>query len=719
MVNINYQPPEEQGNPLEKYTINLTRLAKEGKLDPVIGRDDEIRRVIQILSRRTKNNPVLLGDPGVGKTAIVEGLAQRIVDRDVPDTLKNKQVLALDLPGLLAGAAFRGEFEQRVKKLLEEIEKSEGKYILFMDELHTIVGAGGAEGAVDAGNILKPKLARGALHAIGATTVREYRLFIEKDAALERRFQPIYVDEPSPEASIAILRGIKEKYEVHHGIKISDDAVIAAVNLSVRYISDRYLPDKAIDLIDEAAAAAKIDVDSMPLELDQIKRKIMQLDIELAALKKEKGLEIRKKNLEEERKTLEKKFNSLKKIWQDQKKIISELQKYRVELDRLKAELDQAEREVLLDKAAELKYGQIPKLEKKLKELEAEWKKIPSGQRLLKESVTDEDIARIVARWTGIPVTRLLESESQRLTGLEDELKQRVVGQDYALKKIANAIRRSRAGLNEENRPIGSFLFLGPTGVGKTETAKALAYSLFNDEKAMIRIDLSEYQEAHSVARLIGAPPGYVGFEEGGQLTEAVRRKPYSVILLDEVEKAHPQIFNVFLQIFDEGRLTDGRGRTVNFKNTILILTSNLGSELFEVSSGKATFSEEKRAEMIALAVKKFFRPEFINRLDSIIIFNPLSRSMIREIVGLQLNKLGKRLDRQNLRLEITDRVKQYLESAGFDETYGARPLKRVIDEQIVDEIALEIIENKLKPTDKVEVDYKQGKIQISVKKPS
>ncbi len=709
---MNYQPPEDQGDSLEKYTVNLTKRAKDAKLDPVIGRDNEIRRLIQILSRRTKNNPVLLGDPGVGKTAIVEGLAQRIITGDIPDTLKNKQILMLDLAGILAGAAYRGEFENRLKTVLEKIEKSEGKYIMFVDELHTIVGAGAAEGAVDASNMLKPALARGVLHAIGATTVREYRQYIEKDPALERRFQPIYVDEPSIEDTVAILRGIKEKYELHHGIKISDDAVLAAVNLSVRYITDRYLPDKAIDLIDEAAASAKIEIDSMPTELDEIKRKITQLDIELAALKREKGIETRKKTLSDERDTLKKTFDYLNAKWQEQKKIIAELQKYRLEIDSLKAALDQAERDVLLDKAAELKYGRIPEIEKKLKEVEKKWKTIPPETRLLKEEVTDEDIARIVSRWTRIPITRLLSTESERLAHLEDELKQRVVGQDHALVKIANAIRRSRSGLGEENKPIGSFLFLGPTGVGKTETAKTLAYSLFNDEKAMIRIDMSEYQESHTVARLIGAPPGYVGYEEGGQLTEAVRRKPYSVVLFDEIEKAHPQVFNVFLQILDEGRLTDGRGRTVNFKNTIIILTSNLGSELF-----KDKMPEDRREKKILDMVKRFFKPEFINRLDSIVIYHPLSVEMVKKIVEIQLDDVKKRLQKQDLHFEVTEAVKKYLSVAGFDEVFGARPLKRVINESIVDEIALQIIEKKIQPADTVIVDYKQGRTQILVKK--
>lgn len=712
-MQASYQPPENE-NVLEKYTLNLTARAKSGKIDPVIGRDEEVRRIIQILSRRTKNNPVLLGDPGVGKTAIVEGLAQRIVAGDVPDTLKHKEVLTMDLTGLLAGAAYRGEFEQRLKKLLEEVEKSEGKYILFIDELHTIVGAGAAEGSSDAGNMLKPALARGGLRAIGATTVREYRQYIEKDPALERRFQPVFVEEPSIEDSVAILRGIKEKYEVHHGIKISDDAIIAAVNLSTRYIPDRFLPDKAIDLLDEAASGAKIEIESMPTELDKIKRRMMQLDIELAALKREKGLEVRKTSLEEERKTLQEQFDELKNHWEQQKKIISELQTNRIQLDKLKAELDLAERDALLEKAAELKFGKIPQIEGKIAEIQKQWDAIPDEQKILREQVTEEDIAKIVARWTGIPVTRLLSSESERLLKLEEELKKRVVGQDYALEKVANAVRRSRAGLSEENKPIGSFLFLGPTGVGKTETAKALAYSLFNDEKNMIRIDMSEYQEAHSLARLIGAPPGYVGYEEGGQLTEAVRRKPYAVILFDEVEKAHPQVFNAFLQILDDGRLTDGRGRVVNFTNTILILTSNLGSEAYKMDIG-----ETEREGVIMDKIRGFFKPEFINRLDSMIFFKPLTDTVVKEIVGIQLENVSKRLKKQNLDVSFSKAVIDHLVTIGFDEVYGARPLKRVINEVIVDEIALQIVEGRIKPLDHIDVDMKGGKISIGVKKPN
>lgn len=713
-MNISYQPPQDQKDPLTSFTVNLTDLAKNQKLDPVIGRDSEIRRVIQILSRRTKNNPVLLGDPGVGKTAIVEGLAQRIIDGDVPDTLKNKQILVLDMASILAGAAFRGEFEDRIKKILEKVEKSEGQYILFIDELHTIVGAGNAQGAVDASNMLKPALARGALHTIGATTVAEYRQYIEKDAALERRFQPVYIDEPSLEDSISILRGIKETYEQHHKIRITDDAIIAAVNLSVRYITDRYLPDKAIDLIDEAASSAKIEIDSMPEQLDTMKRKIIQLDIELAALKKEKDVELRKKNLTLEREKLKKTYDQLHKAWDNQKQLISQLHSKRIEIDKLRIDLEKAEREVMLEKAAEIKYGQIPQKEKELEKITEEWEKIPAEKRILREQVTEEDIARVVSRWVHIPVTKLLETESKQLKNLEEELTKRVVGQDHVISKIARAIRRSRSGLGEEQRPIGSFLFLGPTGVGKTETAKALANILFNDEKAIIRIDMSEYQEAHSLARLIGSPPGYVGYEEGGQLTEAVRRKPYSIILFDEFEKANPSIANALLQLLDEGRLTDGRGRVVNFKNTIIILTSNLGSEVFL----KQGSFEEKEKEIIRIT-QKYYKPEFVNRLDSILVFHPLNKEMMKQIVDLQIKQLIQTLAKQHLHLEVNKAVQEHLAAIGFDENYGARPLRRIIQETIVDEIALRLIEHTIKEKDRIAVDYKQGKMTIQVKKPN
>lgn len=704
-----YVPPEEeQGNPLEQYAINLTELSKKGKLDPVVGRDNEIRRLIQILSRRTKNNPVLLGDPGVGKTAIIEGLAQRIVSGDVPDTLKHKQLLSIDLTALIAGSAFRGEFEKRMKDLIKEIEKGEGKYVLFIDELHTIVGAGSAQGSADAGNILKPALARGTLHAIGATTVREYRQHIEKDPALERRFQPVFIDEPSPEDTLTILRGIKEKYETHHGVKISDDALIAAVDLSTRYITDRFLPDKAIDLIDEAAAASRIEIDSMPTALDEIKRKLIHIDIELAALKKEKNVEDRRNTLEKERDDLQKRFKELEKQWDEEKKIIAELQKHRAELDKAKSELEIAERDAELEKAAKLKYSTIPDLEKKVSELEKAWQSRPDEGRLLKERVSDEDIAGIVSRWTGIPAQKLLSSESEKLAKLEDVLQDRVVGQDHALTRLARAIRRSRIGLSEESKPIGSFLFLGPTGVGKTETAKALAEALFNDERALIRIDMSEYQEPHTIARLIGAPPGYVGYEEGGQLTEAVRRKPYSVILFDEIEKAHPQIFNVFLQILDDGRLTDGKGRTVNFTNTILIMTSNLGSRHL-ASTGTRDEAESKVME----EVRNFFKPEFINRLDGIIIYNSLSKEIMKKIVDLQLKDTAERIQRQGHSVEFTDALRDHLLNVGFDEMYGARPLQRIINELIVDEIALQLLEGKIQKDDRITADYANGKVQI------
>ncbi len=698
-MQMNYQPPEQEGSALESFTVDLTKLAREGKLDPVIGRDEEVRRLLQILSRRSKNNPVLLGDPGVGKTAIIEGLAQRIVSGDVPSTLRDKTVLSFDLTGLVAGAMYRGEFEKRIKKLLEEIEKGEGKYILFIDELHTIVGAGRAEGAADAGNILKPALARGTLHAIGATTVREYRQYIEKDPALERRFQPVFVEEPTKEDAIAILRGIKEKYETHHGIRINDDALIAAVDLSIRYIPDRFLPDKAIDLVDEAASGVQIEIDSMPTELDTDKRRLIQLDIELQALKKEKGVEERRKALEDERKKLDESFKIKEKQWQEEKKILGELQKMRMELDRAKMDLEKAEREANLQRAAELKYGTIPDLEKKLTEEEKQWKE--GGEHLLREEVTDEDIARVVAKWTHIPVSRLLTSEGERLAHLEDDLSRRVVGQEEALAQVSKAIRRSRTGLSDEHRPIGSFLFLGPTGVGKTETAKALAESLFNDDKLLQRFDMSEYQEQHTVARLIGAPPGYVGYDEGGQLTEAVRRKPYSVLLFDEVEKAHPSVFNVFLQILDDGRLTDGKGRVVNFRNTVIIFTSNLGTEL-----GRLKMEGRQREAKIREALLAYLKPELINRIDAIVQFEPIDEAKLGKILDLQLSIVTERLAKQGISVEFTDKARKHLMEVGYDPTFGARPLKRAITDEVIDEIAMELLEKKIAPGAEVKVDY-------------
>lgn len=712
------ESPESKYQVLEKYGRNLTQLARNGKIDPVIGRNDEIRRVMQVLSRRTKNNPVLIGEPGVGKTAIVEGLAQRIISGDVPDTLRNKEIVSLDIGSLLAGAKYRGEFEDRLKAVLKEVIDSEGKIVLFIDELHTVVGAGAAEGAVDAANMLKPSLARGELHTIGATTLNEYRQYIEKDAALERRFQPVYVDEPSVEDTISILRGLKEKYELHHGVRITDAALIAAATLSHRYISGRFLPDKAVDLVDEATSALKMDVESMPSELDQLKRQITQLEIEREALKKEKDSvsQDRLKEVEKELSNLKEKYSSLEAKWKSEKEIISGYRKTQEELDKLRFQLEKAEREADLNKAAELKYGRIPELEKNLKEQEKKIKEASSGgNQLLREEVTEEDIARVVARWTGIPVSRLVETESAKYTHMEDELHKRMVDQEEAIKSVANAIRRHRAGIGEENRPIGSLIFLGPTGVGKTELARSLADFMFNDENALTRIDMSEYMEQHSVARLIGSPPGYVGFEEGGQLTEAVRRRPYSVILFDEIEKAHPDVFNTLLQVLDAGRLTDGRGRTVDFRNSVIIMTSNLGSEIIQkyTKEDKLETPAIMKEEIMQL-VRVTFRPEFINRLDDIIIFQSLSKEDIKQIVNFQLEKVVERLADKKISLDLKPEVCDLIAKEGYDPIYGARPLKRVIQEKILDQLAMFIIEGKVKSGEKVLVSVKDGKIDFT-----
>jgi ATP-dependent Clp protease ATP-binding subunit ClpB len=702
------EAPEDKFNALQKYTKDLTELARLGKLDPVIGRDNEIRRTIQILLRRTKNNPVLIGEAGVGKTAIVEGIAKRIVDNDVPEGLKNKRILALDLGALIAGTKFRGEFEERLKAVINEVIDSQGEIILFIDEIHMIVGAGAAEGALDAGNMLKPALARGEIKVIGATTINEYRKYIEKDKALERRFQPVLVLEPSVEDTIAILRGIKEKYEVHHGVKISDKALIAAAQLSHRYITDRFLPDKAIDLIDEAAARIKMEIDSMPQEIDELSRSIARLEIEKHALEKDQSKEAKERlqKIQEELANLNEKLNTLKAKWEKEKEIITKIKKIKEELDELTTLEEKYVREANYNKVAEIRYGLKPQKQKELEELNQKLKELQKDGSLLREEVTEEDIARIVSEWTGIPVKKMLESERERLLKIEEELKKRVVGQDHAIAAVANTIRRARAGIQDENRPLGSFLFLGPTGVGKTELAKTLAWFLFDTEKAMIRIDMSEYMEKHSVARLIGAPPGYVGYEEGGQLTEAVRRRPYSVILFDEVEKAHPDVFNVLLQILDDGRLTDGQGRTVDFRNTIIIMTSNIANEI--VSRMDSPEISESVREVILGELKKFFRPEFINRIDEIIVFRKLNKDDIKKIIDIQIERINARFADKKIKVVFDESIKEYLVKVGYDETFGARPLKRAIQKEILDKIAVHIISNKIKEGDTVIVKYNE-----------
>ena len=702
--------PEDKFQALEKYGRDLTALASQGKIDPIIGRDDEIRRVMQVLSRRTKNNPVLIGEPGVGKTAIAEGLARRIVSGDVPESLKDKTLIAMDLSAMIAGAKYRGEFEDRLKAFIKEVTSSDGQIILFIDELHTLVGAGAAEGATDAANMLKPQLARGELRCVGATTLDEYRKYIEKDPALERRFQPVTVDEPSVEASIAILRGLKERYEVHHGIRIQDTALVSAAPLSDRYITDRFLPDKAIDLIDEAASRLRMELDSMPTEIDQLERQVMQLEIERTALKKEKDEASRERlaKLEENLANLKEQSDELKARWQDEKASINAVSIVNSQLEEAHRDQEKAEREGDLNAAAQIRYETIPELEKKLEEMQQALNEAEETKRLLKEEVTDEDVAAVVAAWTGIPVSKMLEGERQKLVHMEDRISERVVGQQKAITAVADAVRRARSGLQDPDRPIGSFVFMGPTGVGKTELARSLAEFLFDDETAMVRIDMSEYMEKHTVARLIGAPPGYVGHEEGGQLSEAVRRKPYSVVLFDEIEKAHPDVFNVFLQVLDDGRLTDGQGRTVDFRNTIVIMTSNIGSHIIQdyFLDGKTT--EVDRLDMeqkVSDEMKAHFRPEFINRIDDTIIFHSLDEDQLGVIVDIQLRAVAKRLADQQLTMEISDDAKRHLAKAGYDPQFGARPLKRTVQEQLLNPLATRLLDGEFKPGDNIRIN--------------
>jgi len=709
--------PESKYQVVEKYTRNLTQLAASGKIDPIVGRENEIRRLMQIISRRTKNNPVLIGEAGVGKTAIVEGFAQKIAQGNLPEFLKNKEIIALDLGALVAGTKYRGEFEIRVKALLKEINRAEGRYILFIDELHTLVGAGAAEGAIDASNLLKPALARGELRAIGATTLKEYQKYIERDPALERRFQPIYVQEPTTEDTVAILRGIKEKYEVHHGVRIQDSAIRAAVELSSRYISDRFLPDKAVDLMDEAASALRLDIESAPVDLEQYDKEVTKLEIEKQAIKKEKNSEKRLKAIDRGLADLKEKAKAIRMKWEGEKELVDKIKEIRKKIDELSYQTEIAQREADLEKVAEIKYGEIPNLLKELKEIEKKLVKLQKKHHFVKEEVTEEDVAMVVSRWTGIPVTKLMTEEAQKLEKMEDILKKKVVGQEEGIEAISRAIRRVRAGISEENRPMGSFLFLGPTGVGKTETARALAEFLFNDEKALVRLDMSEYMERHTVSKMIGSPPGYVGYEEGGQLTEKIRRRPYAVILLDEVEKAHPEVFNILLQIFEDGRLTDSKGRIVSFKNTIIIMTSNVGSDYINKMSAIGFNTREDLAQKESMkektmeALKEQFRPEFLNRIDEIIIFNYLRKPEIKKIVELELIKVEKRLKTKNINIRISDKAKELLANKGFDPNLGARPLKRVIQRLILDPLSLKIVTNEIKEGDNIIIDTKDSKI--------